>query len=78
MTVTCTIDMVTQLPTLTGLSFTKDKRNVLWPNFLDMQKRNIFTRFMYTARAFRVFSTNIDLFLWLVRLSCLFSTLISR
>ena len=59
MTATCTVEMFAQLQTLTGWNFTKDKRNVLWPNSFVMQNQNIFTCVIYTNQALKIFTTNI-------------------
>ena len=52
MTATCTVEILKQLQTLTGLSFYKDNMNICWPNSIAMQKRNIFTRVLYITRPF--------------------------
>ena len=60
MTATCTVQMFEQLQTLTGLTFQKDKLNVFWPDSVSMQKRNIYTRVMYTNRVLQVFTSQVD------------------
>ena len=77
MTATCTVEMLSQLQMSTGLFFTKDKRNMFWPNSFEIRKINVFTHVMYTTRALRVFTTDIDPSLLVSKVSLLFSMPIS-